>query len=164
MVAVTVADEGWKSSWGWWWDDSKAGGDSKLALALALTALVGFGMDRRPWLAEPVACLLDGVALVPAMRCRSDAAGRLSAIAPVGAAGPGVIVALLVGMVGMVGILVAGMMVVAVPVALVALVVVLVVLVVVVVAGAVVATGIGAVVEATMVDGGAILLLLLPVT
>lgn len=42
---------------------------------------------------EPVARRLDGVALELVMRCRSDAAGRLCALAPVKAAGPDAAVA-----------------------------------------------------------------------
>lgn len=98
---------------------------------------------------------LDGVVLVPAMRCRSDAAGRLSARAPVRAAGSGVGVAVLVGAVGAVGAVVA-----------VAAMVVVVVVVAAAVAGGVVmvvvaAMGIGAVADTATVDGGAMPLLIL---
>ncbi len=50
-------------------------------------AAKGLGLEIRFGLVLDVACLFEGVALAPALRCRSDAAGRFN-VAPV-AAGPG---------------------------------------------------------------------------
>lgn len=55
--------------------------------ATAIAAAKGLGFAIGFVLVPDVACLFEGVALVPALRCRSAAAGRLS-VAPV-AAGPG---------------------------------------------------------------------------
>lgn len=160
--AGIMAGNGWRRSWGC----ENAGGSQRFgSQALALGRL---GMARTPeglgLGAGPVTAArrLDGVALVPAMRCRSDAAGRLSVRAPARAAGPGVGVAVLVEAVGAV-----------VAVAAVAAVVVVVVVVLLVVAAAVAAVvvavvvvviaamGTGAVADTVAVDGGAMSQLIL---
>lgn len=63
--------------------------DEEAAAAEAAAKGLGFGIGFA--LVLDVACLFEGVALVPALRCRSAAAGRFNVapVAPVGAAGPG---------------------------------------------------------------------------
>lgn len=68
-------------------EDEEAGPAPAGPAPTAAAAAKGLGFGIGFALVPDVACLFEGVALVPALRCRSAAAGRFS-VAPV-AAGPG---------------------------------------------------------------------------